>query len=132
MLAGSQDAAKKRRIEELKAKLAVETEAQDAAKVEMKRRREELMAKLASKTEAQNSDEATKRHREELMATLAADPRFKIRSGPARRSSCRAECRRSQIEHSPPGCPATAARSPADATSDPEAVAAGAPRALPG
>ena len=53
----SQDAAKKRRIEELKAKLAVETEAQDAAKVEMKRRREELMAKLAS------------------------NPRFKIRSG---------------------------------------------------
>ena len=39
------------------------------------------MAKLASKTEAQNSDEATKRRREELMATLAANPRFKIRSG---------------------------------------------------
>ena len=39
-----------------------ETEAQNAEEAR-KRRREELMAKLASKTEAQNSDEATKRHR---------------------------------------------------------------------
>ena len=53
----------------------IETEAQNAEEAR-KRRREELMAKLASKT-----DEATKRHREELMATLAANPRFKIRSG---------------------------------------------------
>jgi hypothetical protein len=47
----------------------------DAAK---KRRREELMAKLASNTEAQNAAETTKRRHEELMVKLAADPRFKV------------------------------------------------------
>jgi hypothetical protein len=34
-----------------------------------------------NETEAQNAEEARKRRREELMATLAANPRFKIRSG---------------------------------------------------
>ena len=101
----------------LQPELAKPAEAADADEAKKKHRREELKARLAkdaakAETASAAQAEQNKRRVEELKTKLAANPRFKGQ-GPARRSSCRAGCRRSRKA---PPANATGRRRPGDAS----------------